>query len=47
MSVSLSAIETALPLFGAAIITSYGDLKLMPFRDPLRDDARFDRSSPR
>jgi hypothetical protein len=31
------------PLFGAAYITSYGVLKLMPFWDPLRGDPRVER----
>jgi hypothetical protein len=31
------------PSNGAALITSHGVLKLLPFRDPLRGDPRFDQ----
>jgi tetratricopeptide (TPR) repeat protein len=40
---AIEQLNAALPLFGAANITSYGVLKLMPFWDPLRGDPRFEK----
>jgi len=41
---ALQQLNTAIPLPGAAnYITSYGVLKLSPFWDPLRGDARFEK----
>jgi hypothetical protein len=36
-------LNAAIPLYGAAGITNYGVLKVMPFRDPLRGDPRFEQ----
>ena len=40
---AIEQLNAALPLPGAANITSYGVLKLMPFWDPLRGDPRFEQ----
>jgi hypothetical protein len=40
---ALQQLNAAIPLPGAAIVTSYGMLKLSPFWDPLRGDPRFDQ----
>ncbi len=40
---ALQQLNEAIPLPGAAYITSYGFLKLMPFWDPLRGDPRFEK----
>jgi hypothetical protein len=40
---ALQQLATATPTPGAAIITSYGMLKLSPFWDPLRGDPRFEK----
>jgi tetratricopeptide (TPR) repeat protein len=40
---AIEQLNAAVPLPGAATITSYGVLKLMPFWDPLRGDPRFDK----
>ena len=42
-NLALEQLNEAIPLPGAAIITSYGVLKLMPFWDPLRGDPRFEK----
>jgi hypothetical protein len=39
---AIEQLKSALPLPGASLVTSYGVLKLMPFWDPLRGDARFE-----
>ncbi|HEY0368292.1 MAG TPA: adenylate/guanylate cyclase domain-containing protein [Chthoniobacterales bacterium] len=41
--VALEQLRIAAPTPGAALITSYGVLKLLPFWDPLRDDPRFEQ----
>jgi hypothetical protein len=41
--VALQQLATAAPTPGAALITSYGMLKLSPFWDPLRGDPRFEQ----
>ena len=40
---ALQQLATAAPTYGAAIVTSYGMLKLFPFWDPLRGDPRFEQ----
>ena len=40
---ALQQLATAAPTPGAALITSYGMLKLSPFWDPLRGDPRFEK----
>jgi hypothetical protein len=40
---ALEQLNTAIPLTGGAIITSYGMLKLLPLWDPLRGDPRFEQ----
>src|SRR5262245_9700218 len=40
---ALQQLATAAPTYGAAIVTSYGMLKLFPFWDPLRGDPRFEK----
>jgi hypothetical protein len=40
---ALQQLNTAIPLPGGAIITSYGMLKLLPLWDPLRGDPRFEQ----
>jgi TolB-like protein len=40
---ALQQLNAAISLPGAAYITSYGFLKLLPFWDPLRGDPRFDK----
>ena len=40
---AIEQLKAAVPLYGAADITSYGVLKLMPFWDPLRGDPRFEK----
>jgi TolB-like protein len=40
---ALQQLTTAAPTPGAALITSYGMLKLSPFWDPLRGDSRFEK----
>ena len=40
---ALKQLNEAIPLPGAAAITSYGVLKLMPFWDPLRSDPRLEK----
>ena len=40
---ALVQLATAAPTFGAALVTSYGMLKLSPFWDPLRGDPRFEQ----
>jgi TolB-like protein len=40
---AIEQLNAAVPLYGAAAITSYGVLKLMPFWDPLRGDPRFEK----
>jgi hypothetical protein len=40
---ALAQWNEAIPLPGAANITSYGKLALMPFWDPLRGDPRFEK----
>jgi TolB-like protein/Tfp pilus assembly protein PilF len=40
---ALQQLATAAPTPGAALITSYGMLKLSPFWDPLRGDPRFEQ----
>src|SRR4029079_1375296 len=40
---ALQELATAAPTYGAAILTSYGMLKLFPFWDPLRGDPRFEQ----
>jgi TolB-like protein len=40
---AIEQLNAAVPLYGAATITSYGVLKLMPFWDPLRGDPRFEK----
>jgi tetratricopeptide (TPR) repeat protein len=40
---ALQHLATAAPKPGAALITSYGMLKLSPFWDPLRGDPRFEQ----
>jgi TolB-like protein/class 3 adenylate cyclase len=40
---ALQQLTTAAPTYGAAILTSYGMLKLFPFWDPLRGDPRFEQ----
>ena len=39
---ALQQLATAAPTYGAAVIASYGMLKLSPFWDPLRGDPRFE-----
>ena len=40
---ALQQLASAAPTYGAAIVTSYGMLKLFPFWDPLRGDPRFEK----
>ena len=40
---ALQQLATAAPTYGAAILTSYGMLKLFPLWDPLRGDPRFEQ----
>jgi hypothetical protein len=40
---AIEQLNAAVPLHGAAFITSYGVLKLMPLWDPLRGDPRFEK----
>jgi TolB-like protein/Tfp pilus assembly protein PilF len=40
---ALQELAAAAPTYGAAIVTSYGMLKLFPFWDPLRGDPRFEK----
>jgi hypothetical protein len=40
---ALQQLNEAVPLYGAANLTSYGWLKLWPFWDPLRGDPRFEK----
>jgi hypothetical protein len=40
---ALQQLATAAPTPGAALIASYGMLKLSPFWDPLRGDPRFEK----
>jgi hypothetical protein len=40
---AIEQLNAALPLHGAANITSYGVLKLMPFWDSFRGDSRFEK----
>jgi hypothetical protein len=40
---ALQQLAAAAPTYGAAIVTSYGALKLLPFWDPLRGDPLFEK----
>jgi serine/threonine-protein kinase len=40
---ALQQLATAAPTYGAAVIASYGMLKMLPFWDPLRGDPRFEQ----
>jgi hypothetical protein len=40
---ALQQLSAAIPLRGAESITNYGNLKLLPFWDPLRGDPRFEK----
>jgi tetratricopeptide (TPR) repeat protein len=40
---ALQQLSAAIPLPGAESITNYGNLKLLPFWDPLRGDPRFEK----
>jgi hypothetical protein len=40
---ALQQLTTTAPTYGAALIASYGVLKLLPFLDPFRGDPRFEQ----